>query len=119
MLNSKWWSCNNIKTQKYFCEGLIKWSEENFVIKTTKNTVPWTYIVGDLRDEKMKNCWFVLWKRVTKNKSEFRTEKVIRNKMKTHTSNGRVLIIHSIARLIRMTYFKNGWIFFWTLWTFS
>ena len=27
------------------------WSEEVFVIKKVKNTVPWTYVISDLKDE--------------------------------------------------------------------
>ena len=38
------------------------WSEEVFVIKKVKNTVPWTYVINDLNGEKLlehfmkKNC---------------------------------------------------------------
>ena len=39
------------------------WSEEVFVIKKVKNTVPWTYVISDLDGEKIigrfyekKNC---------------------------------------------------------------
>ena len=30
------------------------WSEEIFIIKKIKNTVPWTYIISDLKNEEMK-----------------------------------------------------------------
>ena len=29
------------------------WSEEFFVIKIVKNSVPWTYLIGDVKDEKI------------------------------------------------------------------
>ena len=38
------------------------WSEEVFVVSRIKNTVPWTYVVGDLNGEEItgrfyeKNC---------------------------------------------------------------
>ena len=27
------------------------WSKEGFVIKEVENTVPWTYVINDLKDE--------------------------------------------------------------------
>ena len=55
----------NIK--KYFPERYTSnWSEEVFVIKKVKNTVPWTYIINDLTGEGI--LWNVLWKSIAKNK---------------------------------------------------
>ena len=34
------------------------WSEEIFVIKKTKNTVPWTYVVSDLNGEKIIGTFY-------------------------------------------------------------
>ena len=34
------------------------WSEEIFVINRIKNTVPWTYVINDLNDE--KNFGYIL-----------------------------------------------------------
>ena len=34
------------------------WSEEIFIIKSIKNTVPWTYVIDDLNDEKL--YWYIL-----------------------------------------------------------
>ena len=31
------------------------WTEENFVIKKVKNTVSWTYVIGDLKGKDMFN----------------------------------------------------------------
>ena len=33
------------------------WSEESFVIKKVKNTVPWTYAISDLNGEKLKEVF--------------------------------------------------------------
>ena len=55
-----------VRISKYrntFAKGYVpNWSEEFFVIKKVKNTVPWTYIISDLKGEKIvgifykKNC---------------------------------------------------------------
>ena len=44
------------------------WSEELFVIKKIKNTVPWTYVLRDLNGK--KNCQNLLRKRIAKSKSK-------------------------------------------------
>ena len=43
------------------------WSEEVFVIKKVKNTVPWTYFINDLKKEDLLE---LLQKRIAKNKSK-------------------------------------------------
>ena len=99
-----------LKYKKIFAKGytwnMLVW--RNFVIKKVKNTVPWTYIINDLNGEKFietfmkKNC-----KKKNK-KKEFRIEKYLRKKELSCKSNGKVLIIHLIAGLI-----KNTWTFWW------
>ena len=46
---------DHIKISKYkniFAKGCTpNWSEEVFLIKEVKNTVPWTYIINGLNDE--------------------------------------------------------------------
>ena len=44
---------NNIKNIKTFLQkGYTRnWSDEDFVIKIVKNTVPWTYVINDLNGE--------------------------------------------------------------------
>ena len=40
------------KYKNVFAKDYVSnWSEEVSVIKKVKNTVPWTYIIGDLKDE--------------------------------------------------------------------
>ena len=43
------------------------WSEEIFVIKKVKNTVPWTYVLKGLNGEKIVGMFYK--KRIAKNKS--------------------------------------------------
>ena len=50
------------------------WSEEVFVIKEVKNTVPWTYVVSDLNSEGI--IWTFYEKELQKtSQEEFRIEK--------------------------------------------
>ena len=40
------------KHKTIFAKGYrLNWSEEVFVIKKVKNTVPWTYVINDLNGE--------------------------------------------------------------------
>ena len=42
------------KYKSYFAKRYTpNWSEEVFVIKKVKNTVPWTYVINDLNGEKI------------------------------------------------------------------
>ena len=42
------------KYKKIFAKGYMpNWSEEVFVIKKVKNTVPWTYVINDLNGEEI------------------------------------------------------------------
>ena len=34
------------------------WSEEIFIIKKTKNTVPWTYVISDLNGEEIVGSFY-------------------------------------------------------------
>ena len=54
-------------------------SEEVFIIKKVKNTVPWTYVINDLNGEKIMGTFYE--KELQKpNQEEFRIEKVIKRK---------------------------------------
>ena len=55
------------------------WSEEIFVIKNIKNTVPWTYVVNDLNGEEITGTFYENELQVTSQK-EFRIEKVLKKK---------------------------------------
>ena len=74
---------DHVRISKYkniFAKGYMpNWSEEVFVIKKVKNTVPWTYVINDLNGEEIIGTFYE--KEVQKtNQEEFRIEKVIRRK---------------------------------------
>ena len=75
---------DHVRISKYkniFAKGYVpNWSEEVFVIKKVKNTVPWTYvIINDLNGEEIIGTFYE--KELQKiNQEEFRIEKVIRRK---------------------------------------
>ena len=68
------------KYKNIFPKGYTpNWSEEVFVIKKVKNTVPWTYIINDLKGEEIIGTFYE--KKLQKtNQKEFRIEKVLREK---------------------------------------
>ena len=63
-----------------FAKGYTSnWSEEAFVIKEVKNTVPWTYVINDLNGEEIIRIFYEKELQKT-NHQEFRIEKVIKRK---------------------------------------
>ena len=74
---------DHVRISKYkniFAKGYApSWSEEIFVIKQIKNTVPWTYVISDLNGEEIVGSFYEkeLQKTIQK---EFRIEKVIKRK---------------------------------------
>ena len=76
------------------------WSEEVFIISKIKNTVPWTYVVNDLNGEEIIRTFYEKELQKT-NQQEFRIEKVIKRKVINYMSNGKVMIVHLIAGLIK------------------
>ena len=55
------------------------WLEEIFVISKIKNTVPWTYVVGDLNGEEITGSFYEKELQKTSQK-ELRIEKVLKRK---------------------------------------
>ena len=55
------------------------WSEDVFVIKEIKNTLPWTYAISDLNCEEITGTIYEKDLQKT-NQEEFRIEKVIKRK---------------------------------------
>ena len=53
---------DRVRTSKYkniFAKGYtLNWSEEVFVIKKVKNTVPWTYVINDLNGEEIMGTFY-------------------------------------------------------------
>ena len=74
---------DHIRISKYkniFAKGYMpNWSEEVFVIKKVKNTIPWTYVINDLNGEEIIGIFYEKELQKT-NQEEFRIEKVIRRK---------------------------------------
>ena len=68
------------KYKRIFAKGYTpNWSEEVFVIKKVKNTVPRTYVVKDLNGEEITGTFYEKELQKT-NQEEFRIEKVIKRK---------------------------------------
>ena len=74
---------DRVRISKYkniFAKGYMpNWSEEVFVIKNVKNTVPWTYVINDLNSEEITGTFYEKELQKT-NQEEFRIEKVIKRK---------------------------------------
>ena len=74
---------DHVRISKYkniFAQGYTpNWSEEVFVIKKVKNTVPWTYIINDLNGEEIIGTFYEKELQKT-NQQKFRIEKVIKKK---------------------------------------
>ena len=74
---------DHVRISKYknnFAKGYTpNWSEENFVVKKIKNTVPWTYVIDDLNGEEITGSFYEKELQKTHQK-EFRIEKKIKRK---------------------------------------
>ena len=67
-------------TKNIFTKGYTPRSQV-FVIKEVKNTIPWTYVISDLKGEEI--VWMSYEKELEKtNQTEFRVKKVIKKKEK-------------------------------------
>ena len=63
-----------------FAKGYTpNWSEEIFLVKKIKNTVPWTYVITDLNIEEIVGSFYEKELQKT-NQKELRIEKVIKRK---------------------------------------
>ena len=68
------------KYKNIFDKGYApNWSEEIFVIKKIKNTVPWTYVINDFNGEEITGTFYENEVQ-RKNQEQFRIEKVIKKK---------------------------------------
>ena len=68
------------KYKNIFAKGYApNWSEEIFVVKKIKNTVPWTYVISDSNGEEIVRSFYEKELQKT-NQKKFRIEKVIRRK---------------------------------------
>ena len=68
------------KCKNIFAKGYTpNWSEEAFVIKKVKNTLPWTYVINDLNGEEIIGTFYEKELQKT-SQEEFRTERVLKRK---------------------------------------
>ena len=60
--NHKFKVCDHVRISKYkniFAKGYMpNWSEEIFIIKKIKNTVPWTYVLNDLSGKEIIGTFY-------------------------------------------------------------
>ena len=74
---------DHVRISKYkniFAKGYTPyWSEEVFVIKKVKNTVPWTYVINNLNGEGIMGIFYEKELQKT-SQEEFRIERVIKRK---------------------------------------
>ena len=81
--DSKFKVNDHVRISKYkniFAKGYVpNWSEEIFVVKKIKSTVPWTYVISDSNGEEIIGSFYE--KKLQKtNQKEFRIEKVLKTK---------------------------------------
>ena len=69
--------------------------------KEVKNTVPWTYVINDFNGEEIIGLFYDRELQKT-NQQGLRIEKVIKKEI-NYMSNGKDMIIHVIAGLIKRT----------------
>ena len=81
--NPKFKVGDQVRISKYkniFAKGYMpNWSEEIFIIKKIKNTVPWTYVINDLNGEEIIGTFYENELQGASQK-EFRIEKVLKIK---------------------------------------
>ena len=81
--NPKFKVGDHVSISKYkniFAKGYMpNWSKEVFVISKIKNTVPWTYLLNDLKSEQIIGTFYEKELQAT-NQQKFRIEKVIKRK---------------------------------------
>ena len=69
-----------LKHKNIFAKSYVpNWSKEVFVIKKVKNTVPWIYVINDLKVEEIVGTFYEKELQKTSQK-EFRVKKVIKRK---------------------------------------
>ena len=67
-----------LKYKNIFVKGYVpNWSEEVFLIKKVGKTIPWTYVISDLKSGEIFGTFFQSELQKT-NLKEFRLEKVIK-----------------------------------------
>ena len=74
---------DHVRISKYkniFAKGYTQiWSKNFFIISKIKNTLPWTYVIGDLNVEAITESFYEKESKKT-NQGKFKIEKVIKRK---------------------------------------
>ena len=95
------------KYKNIFAKGYSpNWSEEIFVIKKIKNTVPWTYVINDLNGEEIIGSFYEkeLQKLIKKNLEQ---KKYLKEKVIDCMLNGKDMTLHLIVELIKKIPYKK------------
>ena len=91
------------KYKNIFAKGYVpNWSEEVFLIKKVKNTVPWTCVINDLKGEEIVGTFYEKELQNT-NQKESRVEKVIKGNAINYLLNEKAMIVALTLRLIKKT----------------
>ena len=85
------------------------WSEEVFVIKKIKNTLPWTYIISDFQGKEIVGMFYENELQKA-NKKQFRIEKVIRRKSDNLYVKWKGYDSSFDSRVDKKRHSKNEWI---------
>ena len=94
------------KYKKIFANSYTpNWSEEVFVIKKVKNTVPWTYVINDLNGKEIVGTFYQseLQEQIKKG---LELKKSSREKVINYMLNGKDTIIHLIVGSMKKTQYK-------------
>ena len=91
------------KLKNIFAEDYTpNWSEKVFVIKRVKNTVPRTFVIGDLNgEENFGTIYKKEWQKT--NQKQFRIEKALKENARNYMLNGKATIILLKVGLIKNT----------------
>ena len=94
------------KYKNIFAKGYVpNWSEDVFVIKKVRKTVPWAYVISDLKDEEIVGT-FCEKELLKTNHKEFRVEKVLKRKADKYMLNGKATIVLLTVGLIKKRQYK-------------
>ena len=94
------------KYEKNFAKGFTQdWSEDVFVFTKIKDTVLWTYVISDLSSEKITSFYQKNYKNLVKKNAE--QKKCLKEKVINCMSNGKDMMIHIKAGLMKKTLYKN------------
>ena len=95
---------DHVRISKYkniFVKGYTpNWSEEIFVVKRIKNTVPWTYVISDLNGEGIVGSFYEKELQETDEK-KIELQNYLKENEINYMSNGKDIIILLIAGLIK------------------